>query len=62
MTRVPPRAQEDAIADRAPSHAREARDDNRLAQRGALLVQKLWHLRGRVNRTDTPLPSLRGKR
>lgn len=62
MPRVPAHVQADAIDDRAPAHAREARDDNRLAQRGGLLVQKLWHLRKRLRRHDTPLASLRGKR
>jgi len=52
----------DMAHDVAPTHAREARADNRIWRRGAGFVQKLWRLHWHNDRVDAPLPSIRGKR
>ena len=62
MTRLPPSQIEDAANDVAPSHAREARADNRIWRRGTYFIQKLWRLHWHNDRVDAPLPSIRGKR
>jgi len=60
--RVQPSQIDDALQDIAPAHAREARADNRIWRRGAMLMQKLWRMHWHTQRIDAPLPSIRGKR
>lgn len=40
-------------------YVRQLRHESRLRQRGAQLIQKLWHGSRRRNRADAPLPSRR---